>query len=210
MVNLAFDRRGALEKELPDALFHAAALSRFLGPEEVVEALSEGYGPLSQEFKKASRRVRKGSPLGEALESIAGESGSPLVRQALQLLAEGLASGADVSAALKRSGEHARALQRVRGERQAIIAVEKYTLLLAGGLVVPLILGVMSSVVSGLPLEGGGEVAASALLGSQAYLVEYAVIASFFAAMLEDAPKKAVGYAVFLVPAALGLFLLAA
>lgn len=209
-----FNRSAALERELPDALAHASALSHFTPPEGIVDALSEGYGPLSQEFRKAGRWLRKGLPLGEALRRTGEESGSPLVRQAMRLLADGLASGADVSVALKLSAEHARALQRVRAERGSITMVEKYTLLLAGGIIVPLILGTMSHVVGGLDIAGFGagqaeDVAANAVLGSQVYLVEYALIAAVFAGMLDDDPRKALLYAVVLVPASLGLFALA-
>ncbi len=198
-----------VEKELPDALFHAAALAHFMPPEQVIEQLSEGYGPLSEGFKKASKAVRRGSHLGQALGCMAQESKSNVVRQALSLLAEGLDSGADVGAALKETAEHARSIQRVRAERKAIIAVEKHTLLLAGGLLVPLILGTMSKVVGGLSL-GPTAVADAAVLGSQIYLVEYAVIASGFAGMLEGDWRKGIKYAAMLVPASLGLFYLAA
>jgi flagellar protein FlaJ len=178
-------------------------------PEQVIGQLSEGYGELSEGFEKASKAIKRGSTLGEALGLMAHDSPSHVVRQALSLLAEGLESGADVGAALKKTAEHARAIQRVQAERKAIIAVEKHTLLLAGGLLVPLLLGTMSKVVGGMGL-GSSAVAEAAVLGSQVYLVEYAVIASGFAGMLEGNWRKGLKYAVVLVPASLGLFYLAA
>ena len=98
-------------------------------------------------------------------------------------------------------------------ERAANTAVQKYTLLFAGGLLVPLILGTVSSLAAGFDFGqmdgiGLGVDAAQKMalneavqVANIAYIAEYALIASAFIAFQEGKSGKAFLYALFLVPA---------
>ena len=90
--------------------------------------------------------------------------------------------------------------------------MQKYTLLIAGALIVPMVLGLVTKTVSGLnfgtlaELELGMPAAERiALLGAatfagQVYIAEYVVIASVFVAFFESDMKKAAVYAAILLP----------
>ena len=97
--------------------------------------------------------------------------------------------------------------------------VEKYTLLLAGGIIVPLVLGALVAMVGSLNFTGlselgfgsGGseQILANALAGSQIYIIEYAILASVFVAYQENSIEKSIIYMVVLVPLSFALFMLA-
>jgi Flp pilus assembly protein TadB len=79
---------GAVEKELPAAL-RAIAARMTMGAsfEEALGSLSEGFGELSRELKRATRDMRT-QPVPEALLALAGRVGSKQFKRACLLLAD--------------------------------------------------------------------------------------------------------------------------
>ena len=106
-------------------------------------------------------------------------------------------------------------------ERNAALVIEKYTLLFAGGIIVPAVLGLLTGMVSGIDFSGLQELGLGetlpektglfeiTLLASRIYIAEYAVIASVFIAEQEGNQKKAFLYALFLLPASFAVNFLA-
>ena len=211
-------RQRLIEEELPQALYRAAS-NTAMPVEGLVEELAEGDGPLAEEFGKARAQLGNGVPVDEALESMACSNDSRLLKRAIGLVLQGYRTGADMSDALRETAEEISGAAEVVREQAATTAIEKYTLLLAGGAIVPLVLGSLVSMVTSLNFAGlsglgfgpenPGELLASALLGSQFYIVEYAVLASLFVAYQENSIEKAFVYAAVLVPVSMALFLLA-
>ena len=183
-------RQAAIEEELPQALYRAAS-NTFVPLEAMVEELSEGGSPLAQEFGKAHMQVSNGVAVDEALEAMAECNSSRLLKRAIGLVLQGYRTGADMGDALRETAEEISGIAEVVREQAATTAIEKYTLLLAGGAIVPLVLGSLVSMVMSMDFAGLGQMGLgpenpaamleSALLGSQAYIAEYAVIASLFA-----------------------------
>lgn len=209
-------KQKAIEEELPQALYRAAS-NPFIPLEELVEDLAEGSSPLAKEFSRAARQVKNHVPVDQALENMAKASDSQLLKRALGLLLQGYRTGADMSDALRETAEEISGVAEVLREQAAATTIEKYTLLLAGGVIVPLVLGALISMVSSLDFTGLSELGFSstegvfenALLGTQLYIVEYAVLASLFVALQENSREKAFVYAAVLVPLSIALFMLA-
>jgi len=204
--------------ELPQALYRAA--SNATAPlEELVGELSQGQGELPKEFRKVAMQLRNGIPIGPALEEMAASNDSRVLKRAASLLLQSYRTGADMGSALKETAEEISDIAVVVRAQGASTIIEKYTLLLAGGAIVPLVLGTLTAMVSSLDFTGlaelgfgsgsNGALLANAVLGSQVYIIEYALLASIFVAYQEGTIEKAAIYAVVLVPLSVALFTIA-
>lgn len=208
-----------LENALPGALLYAASVPQRTGLEKVLKDLARPEnGPLGEEFALALRRVHAGAGVPEALESMRARSESQLLNRAVGLLLEGYRSGADLSQALREVADDALALRALSLEAKGALALHKYTLLLGGSLLVPFILGVLLSLTAALQPDGQlfegaglGEAQRQALkqavvLGAQAYLAVFALVAGSFVALQEGEPRKAVLYLAAMLPISLLTF----
>ena len=99
--------------------------------------------------------------------------------------------------------------------------INKYTLILAGGLIVPAVLGLIVGLVSGMNFDSLGEMSigmevverqellATASLATNIYLAEYALLSSFFLALQDGNKKNFWIYSLILLPTALIIFTVA-
>lgn len=203
------------KKELlvPDVLLQASVFPRNTALQKIINYLANAdYGLLSKEFDSAFWEIKKGAPVEQALENIKKRCKSRIIDRAINLLVLGYKSGADMSKTFKDAAEDILETQGILRERSATMIIEKYTLLFAGGLLVPAILGLLVGLVQGMNFSsinslGIGLNAAdkkslldAAMLANQLYILEYALLASFFIANQEGNKKKALVYALVLLP----------
>ncbi|MFH1285960.1 MAG: type II secretion system F family protein [Candidatus Micrarchaeota archaeon] len=217
------NRKRELETFLPDALFHAASSQESVAVERMLHSIGEsGYGELSREFAMASKQVEAGASVVSAMQEIAHRNNSPLLRRAITLLIQGYQTGANMHSALSETAEDIFKMFALVRERSAQLALQKYTLLFGGGIIVPIILGMFVNLVSGLGVENSEAILISStppeqrlalisasILASQVYLVIYSLLSSLFIAEQEGNIKKFVVYFAFLAPLVLILFSLA-
>jgi pilus assembly protein TadC len=218
-------RNREIDAALPSALLQAAAFPRRASMEKIFEAIaSGGYGSLSEEFAIASRQVRAGASVKTALSNLVARNDSALLRRSVDLLLASYETGADLAPAFREVAEDAFELQAISRESAAAGALQKYTLLAGGALLVPGILSVLLGLVTSLGVSGfasfgaaEGAAASAALaqraavsgavvLGTQVYLVLFAALAGAFVASAEGARRKAVLYFAFMAPCALLVF----
>jgi pilus assembly protein TadC len=211
-------RTREMEEALPAALYQMASLSSFSPIEEAVRSVAESrHGALSEEFAAACNEMRTGSSFENAIGGVVSRNDSWLLRRALETILVGYETGADTAELLKSTAEDIEKTHDLHRQRAAAMAVEKYTLLLAGAVIVPLVLGIMISLVSGMSLNFPSElsgadegvrklVLSNAVLGNQLYIAVYSVMASFFIALQENKKEKAAVYAAVLLPVSLLVF----
>jgi pilus assembly protein TadC len=208
-----------IEGAVPDALLQASLFSQGTAVFEIIDYLSRGDGELGQEFAQALKEVKRGASVEEALQNLDQRLGSAKVGKLTSLLAQGEKTGANLSLVFKDMAEDLLELENLERERHAALVIEKFTLLAAAGLIVPLILGVVAGIVQGFNLDffsglsvGGMDLMArkkllrSALDANLVYLVEFALLSAFFLAFQENNLKKAVFYALALLPLSLGVY----
>lgn len=208
-----------VEGHLAGAMYQAASLAGCTSFENVLKALAESdYGALSGEFKKAYSAVISGESVELALEKMAERNGSKMLDRSVNIMLSGYRTGIDLSEALREAAEDIEKTLAIDRENSASIVVEKYTILFAGGIIVPLILGSMLSLVGSIDLSslqefgmGGqnGGILENAVLGNQIYVAIYSIIASVFVAYQENRIENSLVYILFLLPASLALFNLA-
>jgi Flp pilus assembly protein TadB len=209
---LARQRASAIERTLPDALYRASSVAGFSPFEEVLASLARGKSPLAREFYRVRSDVSLGRPAEDALRAAARRNDSRAFGRVCGLLATGYSLGADMAAALREAADDISETAAMVRERAAGLAIEKWTLLLAGGAVVPFTLGTMASLTGslelgglsdfgvGLGVEQKAELRSAAVLGNEIYLAAYSILAAVFVAHLEGRMERALPYAMGLVP----------
>ena len=206
-----------MEEETPSLLVQAASLPLGTPVTEFVKSLSESStGPLAQEFRTAWKQMKAGASFPKALHGIMDRADSKVIRRALNLLVQGYHSGADMGSAFREAAEDLFDTQSLFKERRAALTVETYTLLAASALIVPALLAVSVNVVDSLDLEelsyaltGSREASGlrdAALAGNSFYLAFFASMSALFVALQEGRPRKALFYAIALIPTAFTVY----
>lgn len=206
-------RKRRMEALVPDVLLQASVFPAGHSMEKAVEFLADaGYGPLSSEFSKAVLEMKSGASFQAAMGNMRNRNRSAVLGRAAELLVQGYESGADMGSVFKETAEDLLESNAILRERNSALVVEKYTLLFAGGFIVPVVLGLIAGLLGTLDFAAlaeleigttGAERTAlmnAAMLANALYIAEYGLIASLFIANSEGNLKKAVLYAALLVP----------
>ncbi|MFH1664090.1 MAG: type II secretion system F family protein [archaeon] len=203
------------EKEnlVPDILLQASIFPKGTPIIKIIKYISESdYGLMSKEFNKAFSETEKGKTIEDSLKDISLRCKSEIISRTMNLLIQGNRSGAEMNKVFKETAEDILETQSIIKERIASTFIQKYTLILAGGIIVPALLGLIVGFINemsflginelglGMPAEQRKEIIEAALTANQIYLIEYALIASVFIAQQEGNTKKALVYALILIP----------
>ena len=209
------------ESRLSDALYTAASTHRLLSAEKMLSALSKGkFGRLSESFELALRRQKAGESFAASMAAAAKHCPSLLVERAFSLLVVSYETGANMYSALRSAAEDVISFFTLVRERTAQTAMQRYTVLAASAILVPIILGTVVSLVPSLASatalsEGTVEAPVSQQSEDAAYLQQNEGAAQF----LSDRPAAPPSLAsvlflacpiYLLLNAALSSFLLAA
>lgn len=214
-------RTRKIEKQLVPCLYHASSIAAFKTTEKVLKTLSEGQGELSKEFKRTHKEIKTGSSVKKALENMKNRTKSTLLKRTIEIMITSHESGSNLSKSLKEIAEEIIHLHKLKRKRNTATTIEKYTLLFAGGIIVPTLLGSLISVITSLELTAITElglglsqevreaVKNNSIQGNQIYIAIYSIMASFFVAYQEKEIEKGLIYTTILLPLSIGLFNLA-
>ncbi len=220
--DIIFEKRKR-EKEalLSDLLLEASVFCDESSLLNTLDRLAkQDFGLLSKDFARALNEIKKGASIDEALSRIKTMNKSRAYERAIDLLLQSYKNGSHVSQALKETAEDILENQAIMKERQAVMIVNKYTLLISSAIIVPAIIGTIISLVSGLNVSGIDEIGfglsgeernalfATAKAGALIYIIEYSFLASYFLALQEGNKKNFFIYAIILLPVALAVFVL--
>lgn len=211
-----------IESSLPTALFQISSFPPMAPIEKLVDSIAESnYGALSQEFLKASKQIRSGYSVKEALRGVSERSGSLLLERVVSLLLVAQEAGSDVSKALREIAEDVFKLSAISRETAAATALHKYTLIAAGAFIIPGVLGLLFSATSsfntsslaefclGSSKQAQQDLKQTIFFANQFYLIVFSLLSSSFISLTEGSSKKFVLYAAFLLPCSLLVFSIA-
>jgi len=209
----------AIDDELPDVLMEMASMSSFLPLETIIESIGKHKTVLGKEFREASNQIKNGMSVEEALSDMGDRCKNRSLSRAIDVVMQSYRVGSHIEKTLREVAEEIRGTAAIIRERKASALIERWTMLLAGGIIVPAVLGIVVSMVSSMDFAGLAElgmgispslkkaIIKNAILGNQIYIVEYSIIASVFVAYQEGEVEKALVYASILVPLGIAIFL---
>lgn len=212
VANLAWHERAfndttrKMEHQILDALLYWSALPTTWSFERKLQELStQTNSPLREEWELVVRQVKKGSTIPEALHGLCKGRTSLILSRAKQVLIQGYTSGTPLHDECARLAVEGMARESLRREKESSLLIEKYTLLGAGGIVVPLILGLSTGMVENFTQELGSTSLNPALQlaagwGTRGYLLIYSILASAFVGLVEGEVGKAKVYIIWLLP----------
>ncbi|MFH1750271.1 MAG: hypothetical protein ABH863_01180 [Candidatus Micrarchaeota archaeon] len=208
-------KQNAIEEALPEALFRIASFPPGTPLEKIIEGIAAMDSPLGREFQKADRMAKAGIPTDASLVSIAENNSSPLLKSGISMILETYEIGAPTSA-LETIASDLLEMQSVRKEATSALSLQKYTLLGACGILIPVILSLLLGTVFSLGFtlddsifgdaQGNAGLLAAAIGAIQIYLFLLCAIAGVFIALQEGKLKKAPVYFCMLFPGALLIF----
>jgi hypothetical protein len=216
--------KNKLQKDalLPDLLLEASVFcdeSIFLA---TIKRLSlQDFPILGREFQRIFSEISNGSGIVEAIERAKKRNKSRAFSSVMNLFLQSYHSGSKMGDLFKEAAENLLEMQAILRERGAVMLINKYTLILAAGLIVPAILGLIVGLVSGMSFDSLGELSIGmaveerkqmlelATLGTNIYLGEYALLSSFFLALQEGNKKNFWIYSLILFPSSWIIFTLA-
>ena len=221
--DILFEKRKRKKEDLlPEVLLETSVFCDETSLLKTIERIVDSeFDLISKDFEKALGEIKKGAGFEEALNRIKQLNKSKEYSRVIDLLLQGYNSGAGMSELFKETAENMLENKAIIKERQAVMLVTKYTLLLASAIIVPAILGLIIGLVSGFnfgsmsAMEFGLSVAerenmfALAVLGTNLYIIEYCVLSAFFLAIQEGNKKQFWIYCLFILPVALTIFFLA-
>ncbi len=226
LIYLSELRASELDASIPDAMFRASALGKSASFEKMLSQISEAdSGPLSEEFSGVLRQIRSGANPIDALNSLSLRTNSLLLSRCARLLVIAYRGGSDTYWAVRATAEDMLSLFSLIRERASALSLQKYTLLAASAILIPLILGSVTLAVSGfakdfatLGISQGKSQAGlfqAAHDSAFAYLLIFSAISAVFIANQEGQIRRApiyffttapLGAAVFLVSSSVNLF----
>lgn len=210
---LLFEKnKSIIEKQLPDTLMIIASLPTSTPFPKIIQWLSQTTPfPIRKEWKKTFNRIQKGENITHSIQKFASHYPSPLIQKVKHLLIRGYERGCPIQTPASGMASHMLQSQTIVQEKRATLMIEKYTLLLAGGVLVPFILGLMVGVVSELSFNtilfkgesnSTGMLYQTALQAIQGYLFIYSIMGGMFAGIIEGKKWKGSVYVLFLIPGA--------
>jgi hypothetical protein len=174
--------------------------------------------PFSKDFHRVLLEINNGSSILEAFQRMKDLNQSKSIDRVIDLFLHGYTSGIQMQTLLMETAQDLLENNSIIKERQAVMLVTKYTLFLACALIVPAIIGLITSLVSsfdfatmsnleiGLSLQKREELFNFAVLGAGIYIVEFVILSSFFLAIQENNKKQFWIFVLFLLPIALLCF----
>jgi len=214
--DLKFEKRKRIKEDaLSDLLLEASVFCDESSAEKSIKKIAEqDFGLISKDFSNAYIEIKNGASIEEALMHLSRINKSKQYSRVLGLIIQGYKNGTPMSEIFKETAEDLLETKAILKERQAVMLVTKYTLILSSALIIPAVLGLIVGLVSGLNFSSMGELSLGidaeqrkelfehAIIGTTFYIFEYALLSAYFLSLQQGNKKNFWVYAGILVPVA--------
>jgi hypothetical protein len=209
-------RKKNLENGLIDELLRLSSTPRTNDLQLILGKLSESRNKIiSDEFRNLKAKIERGHKPRELFEILKKKYNSEILNRFLELIYLSTTTGTVNVSDYKQVADNFLKSKQLIDERSSLLLMQKYTIIFAGGLIVPGILGIIIALVRKL-----GSTMDLGLLGLQTsiglyqvsyycaivYILEYVVISSIYLSLLESESKKSLIYLVCLLPVSILIF----
>jgi flagellar protein FlaJ len=205
-------RVDAIENGTPDFLRQIASLLRAgVGLETALEDVSRhGEGPLTDELKRAVIEIKIGSTFDDAILAMGERLKSKNLDRTFRMILEGRKTGGSLSDVVETVAEDLRAVLALQRERKANVMMSVMFLIIAAIVAAPFALGMIMTYNSFIASAGKpNPLADVAVTAAGGYIIIHSIIASLLIGIvLYGSAKKGVKFALLLVPAAYGIFII--
>lgn len=185
------------EEKIIDFLFYCSIIGKGKNLNNLLkETKSKGFGLLEKEFMLVLQQINNGLSPKKALLLMKKRNKSKVIERAINLLVLGLESGIDLSNVFRQTAIDLMQTKHLIKERNSALLIQKYTLILSATIVLPLILAMITQMVSSFDFSILSSIMnannneriqliEAAKLAINFYLIEFAFLSSAFLALSE-------------------------
>jgi hypothetical protein len=204
-----------LESQLADEILKLSSFYSIDIKQIIYKLQKSNNDIVSKEFAIINKKINKGHKIKDLFEVLKKKYHSDLLDQFLDLIYISTTTGTVSLKDYKNLSAKFLKSKEIINERKSLLLMQKYTILFAGALIVPAILGVIISLVLSLSssvdismigISNNVSLFSVSYYSSIIYIIEYVIISSIYLSLLEDNSKKSIVYLSFLLPASLLIF----
>lgn len=217
-------KRKAVENALIDEVLLLSSQPKSNDLKQIVSKLSSSrHKIISLEFTQIQIKIESGHNIRELFLTLSKKYNSEILDRFLELLLNSITTGTVSVTDYRSFSSNFLKSKQLIDERASALLMQKYTIIFAGGLIVPGILGIVISLVKKLTsnlnftilnsiqeqITSNSSLFNVCYVCSIVYLIEYVIISSIYLGMLESDLKKSIIYLLFILPSSLTVFFLA-
>ncbi len=173
---------------------------------------------ISKEFLIIKRKIMQGHNINDLFEALMKKYNSDILDKFLNLILISYKTGTTSQNDFKNLVDDFLRSKQIMQERNSMLLMQKYTIVFSGTIIIPIILGVVISLVeklqssfdmSALGFEINSQLFVVGYYCAIIYIIEYIIISSVYLATIENNPKKFIIYLLIFLPVGLCLFFVA-
>jgi len=213
--------RKKMELALLDEVLVLSSQPRTNDLKQILHKLSiSNHKIVSKEFMHLKKKIEGGHNIKEIFAIFSKKYNSEIVDRFLEILYNSITTGTVSTHDYRAFTNNFLKTKQLIDERNSALLMQKYTIIFAGGFIVPGILGTVISLVKKLTVTIDFSTISQATQSTNSflfsvcyycsivYIIEYVIISAIYLSMLESNLRKAVLYVIILLPIAISMFFL--
>jgi hypothetical protein len=208
-----------LENALTEEILKLTTISFTGDIKQIINHLSVSRNKtISKEFIILKKKIMQGHNINNLFESLKKKYSSDILDKFLNLILISYKTGTTSYNDFKNLVDEFLKSKQIMQERNSMLLMQRYTIIFSGTIIIPLILGVVISLVkklqttfdmSLLGFEINNRLFVVGYYCSIIYIIEYIIVSSIYLSTIDNNPKKFIVYLLVFLPVSLALFFLA-